>query len=139
MGIRKITSADLPLLAKTNAKIFGDGTSAQSLKAFKHSLSMGVPGASLMAEEDGKFAGAVFAEWKITFMPKTAHVSSLFIAEGFRGKGLGTILLKRSLAALRARGCKSVSLTVNDDKCLAFKLYSKLGFKKFKLLMLRRF
>ena len=139
MNIRKISRADLPLLARMNAKIFGDGTGAQSLLAFKRSLSMGVPGASLIAEEDGKFAGAIFAEKKITFMPKTASVSSLFIADGFRGQGLGTILLKRSLAALRARGYKSVSLTVNDDKCPAFKLYSKLGFKKFKLLMLRRF
>ena len=138
MRIRKITSADLPLLAKTNAKIF-ECKPALSLAAFKHSLSMGVPGASLMAEEDGKFAGAIFAEWKITFMPKTAFISSLFIAEGFRGKGLGTVLLKRSLAALRARGCKSVSLTVDGEKCPAFKLYSKMGFKKFRLLMLREF
>ena len=139
MKIRKITSADLPLLAKANAKIFGYGASAQSLKAFKHSLLMGVQGASLIAEEEGAFVGAVFAEKKITFVPKSAVISAIFIAEGFRGKGVGTILLSRSLSVLRARGYKTVSLTVNDEKCPAFRMYSKLGFKKYKLLMLRRF
>jgi len=138
MKIRTIKRADLPLLAKMNAKIF-KGKPSLSLAAFRHSFSMGVPGASLVAEEDGKIAGAIFAEKKITFLPKTAHIASLFIAEGFRGKGLGTILLKRSLAALRARGCKSVSLTVDGEKCPAYKLYSKMGFKKFRLLMLREF
>jgi ribosomal protein S18 acetylase RimI-like enzyme len=137
MEIRKVTKADLPLLAKANAKIFGS-LPALSLAAFKHSLSMGVPGASLMAEENGKFAGAIFAEKKITFLPKTASISSLFISEGFRGRGLGTMLLKRSLSALRSRGYKSVSLTVDGEKCPAYHLYSKMGFKKFKLLMLRR-
>jgi ribosomal protein S18 acetylase RimI-like enzyme len=50
------------------------------------------------------------------------------VAPSHRGTGLGYELLRRSLLALAAHSCRSVSLTVTVSNAAAARLYERMGF-----------
>lgn len=138
MRIREISAKDIRALAKLNAGVFKDTSEKQTRKAFAHFLKNKVPGACLLAEEDGEIIGGVFMTRLVTFYEGVAMIQSLFIAPEQQGKGVGKKLLKRSLAAAKKAKVKSVSLTVRKRNCKAFDLYRKHGFEPFRLLMLKK-
>lgn len=139
MRIRRMRRADLPALARMNCKIYPKDSLRQTKIAFCYSLKNQVPGACLVAEEDGKPLGAIFAEKKLTFSPRAAYIKAFFVAEGHRDKGVGTKLFSACMAAMKKNKVKSVSLTVDKKNKKAFSLYRQAGFKPFRLLLLRRF
>src|SRR6266851_5469802 len=51
------------------------------------------------------------------------HITQVCVAPARKGTGLGYELLRRSLAALAAHGCRSVSLTVTASNAAAVRLY----------------
>ncbi len=59
---------------------------------------------------------------------RSGHITQLCVAAADRDKGLGRELLGRSLRALRALGCDSVTLTVTADNAAAIRLYESFGF-----------
>ena len=62
------------------------------------------------------------------------HTTQICAMPGYQGRGLGRRLMEASIQALRARGYKTVSLTVTSGNARAVHLYEKLGFatvKKF--------
>lgn len=78
----------------------------------------------------GRIAGAVWCR----IMEDYGHVNDLTpsmaisLYKEFRGKGLGTALMKAILSELRSRGYKQVSLAVQKEN-YAVKLYRSLGFE----------
>ena len=46
----------------------------------------------------------------------------------YRGKGIGTVLMRSMIQKLKKHGCSQASLSVQKDN-LAYQLYKKLGFK----------
>jgi ribosomal protein S18 acetylase RimI-like enzyme len=56
------------------------------------------------------------------------HITQVCVAPSHRGMGLGYELLRRSLLALAAHGCRSVSLTVTASNDTALRLYERMGF-----------
>ncbi|MEN9406349.1 MAG: Acetyltransferase family [Bacillota bacterium] len=56
---------------------------------------------------------------------KHAHVIKLFVAEGYRGQGIGQRLLEQSIAAARLAGCLDLQLFVRSDNLVARNLYKK--------------
>jgi ribosomal protein S18 acetylase RimI-like enzyme len=56
------------------------------------------------------------------------HITQVCVAPSHRGTGLGYELLRRSLLALAAHGCRSVSLTVTAANETAVRLYERMGF-----------
>ena len=56
------------------------------------------------------------------------HITQVCVAPSHRGTGLGYELLRRSLLALAAHGCRSVSLTVTASNDTAARLYERMGF-----------
>ena len=56
------------------------------------------------------------------------HITQVCVSPAFRGTGLGYELLRRSLLALAAHGCRSVSLTVTTSNTSAIQLYERMGF-----------
>ena len=58
----------------------------------------------------------------------SGHVLQLCVAPSHRHTGLGYELLRRSLLALAAHGCRTVSLTVTAANHEAIRLYEKMGF-----------
>jgi len=60
--------------------------------------------------------------------PGVGHITQLCIEPAQRGSGLGSELLRRSLLALAAHNCGSVSLTVTASNREAIRLYERMGF-----------
>jgi ribosomal protein S18 acetylase RimI-like enzyme len=63
--------------------------------------------------------------------PIYAHVGVLGMGllPPFRGQGVGTALIRRTLAAARAFGFHRVELTVRENNTRAIELYNKIGFE----------
>jgi ribosomal protein S18 acetylase RimI-like enzyme len=55
------------------------------------------------------------------------HITQVCVAPSHQGTGLGYELMRRSLMALAARGCRSASLTVTASNEAAIRLYQRMG------------
>jgi ribosomal protein S18 acetylase RimI-like enzyme len=60
--------------------------------------------------------------------PDTGHITQICVAPSQRGKGVGYALLRRSMLALAAQGCRTVGLTVTSKNTSAIRLYEQMGF-----------
>jgi ribosomal protein S18 acetylase RimI-like enzyme len=56
------------------------------------------------------------------------HITQVCVAPQQQSTGLGYELLRRSLIALAAHGCRTVSLTVTSSNQKAIRLYERMGF-----------
>lgn len=56
------------------------------------------------------------------------HITQVCVARSHQGTGLGYELVRQSLLALAAHGCRSVSLTVTASNQNAVQLYRRMGF-----------
>ncbi|HUA87412.1 MAG TPA: GNAT family N-acetyltransferase [Bryobacteraceae bacterium] len=56
------------------------------------------------------------------------HITQICVANSERGKGLGYELMRHSMLALAAHGCRKVSLTVTVSNESAIRLYRQMGF-----------
>lgn len=77
------------------------------------------------AKKDEKVIGAVLAF--PTNDPALYALHKIFVADEYRGKSIGTQLLKRMVEELSNRNLRSF-LTVNPNNDAALKLYKSLGF-----------
>ncbi|MEQ9618592.1 MAG: GNAT family N-acetyltransferase [Deltaproteobacteria bacterium] len=57
------------------------------------------------------------------------YVSVLAVDEKHRGKGIGSLLLRKAVNTAKKRNCKSVLLDVNGNNESALALYGKFGFR----------
>lgn len=57
------------------------------------------------------------------------HITQICVANSERGKALGYELMRHSMLALAAHGCRKVSLTVTASNENAIRLYQQMGFK----------
>lgn len=73
----------------------------------------------------GRLCGVCLAS---LVMPYCGHITQICVAPWVRGAGVGYALLRESLAALRAAGCRKTSLTVTATNQEAIKLYEQVGF-----------
>jgi ribosomal protein S18 acetylase RimI-like enzyme len=59
----------------------------------------------------------------------TGHITQVCVAPSQQGTGLGYELVRRSLLALAANGCRTASLTVTASNEKAIRLYERMGFR----------
>ena len=85
---------------------------------------------ALMAEVDGKPAGAVWARIMNDYGHIDDSTPSLAISlyKEYRGQGMGTAMLQEMLSALRQKGYARTSLAVHKAN-YAVKMYQKAGFE----------
>jgi ribosomal protein S18 acetylase RimI-like enzyme len=57
-----------------------------------------------------------------------AHITQLCIAQAYRGRGLGGLLLRQSAESLRRAGFDTITLTVTEANDTAVRLYESFGF-----------
>lgn len=62
--------------------------------------------------------------------PDVGHVTQICVHPEQRGHRIGYELLRRSMVALKAAGCRKASLTVTSDNRGAIELYERMGFAK---------
>jgi ribosomal protein S18 acetylase RimI-like enzyme len=77
-------------------------------------------------EETGRLCGASLTS---LVAPDSGHVTQICVMPAVKGQGVGYELLRRSLAALRASGARTVSLTVTAANAEAVTLYERVGFR----------
>jgi len=71
------------------------------------------------------------AEYMRSFAdPQHAYLFGLAVKKAYRGRGLGKLLLTRSLKSLQRGGFRTVSLTVDPQNTAAVNLYISLGFRQ---------
>ncbi len=84
----------------------------------------------LVAEIDGKVVGAVWTR----IMNDYGHVDddtpsfAISLYKGYRGKGIGTEMMRRMLDLLKGQGWKTASLAVRKAN-YAVRMYKALGFR----------
>lgn len=61
--------------------------------------------------------------------PEVGHITQICVAPSHQGRGIGYELLRRSLEALAASGCRKASLTVTSANTGAIRLYQRMGFQ----------
>lgn len=86
---------------------------------------------TLIAEIDGRFAGCClyFASFSTWFGRPGVYVQDFFVAEEFRGRGVGERLLRRLAAVTRRRGGCYIRLAVDTENHRAQAFYTRLGIK----------
>ena len=85
---------------------------------------------ALAAEADGNIVGAVWGRIMNDYGHIDDDTPSLAISlyKDYRGKGIGTALMRAIIAAYAEKGCKRLSLAVQKAN-YAVKMYEKVGFK----------
>lgn len=81
-------------------------------------------------KESGKIIGTITVIVYEIPLYKKAVFEDLVIDESYRGKGIGTLLLKKGIEQARQEEVLYVSLTSKPQRETANKLYQNLGFKK---------
>lgn len=85
---------------------------------------------SLVADIDGQIVGAVW----VRIMNDYGHIDdntpsfAISVYKEYRGKGIGTVLMKEMLRILKERGYEQASLSVQKANYAA-KMYRKFGFE----------
>ena len=100
------------------------------LKVYTEDFGSRVGDNCLVAEYEGKIIGAVWTR----IMDDYGHVDdetpsfAISLYKEYRGKGIGTLLMKRMLELLKSQGYQKASLAVQKAN-YAVSMYEKLGFK----------
>jgi ribosomal protein S18 acetylase RimI-like enzyme len=91
-------------------------------------------GVALIAEEDGRPVGYALAS-VVPQTPIRGHLYDLFVAQEARGRGVGRELIAAVGERLRDRSVTHMSLDVALDNDSARRLYDRLGFRAYEVLM----
>lgn len=80
-----------------------------------------------LAEAGGRIVGSI----AIVGRPQgTAQLRWFLVIPSFRGRGLGTRLMRAALRFCRARGCRAVYLWTTSELREAARLYERFGFRR---------
>ena len=141
--IREIRAGEIPLLDDFlyEAIFIPDGVPApprsiieqEDLQVYVRDFGQQPDDHCLVAECDGKVVGAVW----VRLMDDYGHIDdktpslAISLYKEYRGRGIGSELLRRMLDLLRAKGYRQVSLSVQKAN-YAFRMYRKAGFETLK-------
>ncbi len=82
-------------------------------------------------EENDKTVGMVIAELRIDpFGSSEGYIKQVFLAETYRGQGIGRKLLEAALEHLKKIKVEKVKVNLKEEANDAAKVYEKMNFKK---------
>lgn len=86
---------------------------------------------TLIAEAEGRFAGCClyFPSFSTWIGRPGVYVQDFFVAEAFRGQGVGERLLQRLAAITRERGGRYIRLAVDTGNHRAQAFYTRVGIR----------
>ena len=86
---------------------------------------------TLIAEIDGRFAGCClyFPSFSTWIGRPGVYVQDFYVADEFRGQGVGERMLQRLAAVTRKRGGCYIRLAVNTENYRAQAFYTRVGIK----------
>jgi ribosomal-protein-alanine N-acetyltransferase len=119
--VREATKNDLPLICEIEDGSFPDPYPPSLMERLQRDHSEGF----LVAESDsGMLVGYCVASENGSL----AHLISIGVLDEYRGRGVGTILLKTLLARLNERAINELWLEVNVGNEAAIRFYERFGF-----------
>ena len=83
----------------------------------------------LVAEGKDQIIGYLWGRMTIYIYKKTGYFDDVFVRKEFRGKKIGTSLIKDFISIMKKKGVKRFRLGVSIRNKDALKFYKKLGFK----------
>lgn len=94
---------------------------------------------AFVAEEEGKIKGlaTVWFRESLSHGGWVALIDEFIVAEGERGRGIGTRLLEHVVNECFREGCIEVEITTEEENFVAREFYRKLGFYKVGILLER--
>ncbi|MFE5309774.1 GNAT family N-acetyltransferase [Isoptericola sp. NPDC056605] len=83
----------------------------------------------LVADDDGAVAGyATYAQWRAKFGYRHTVEDSVYVAEGYQGRGLGRALLVELVDRARAAGHHVMLADIEAGNAASVRLHESLGF-----------
>lgn len=106
-----------------------DGKSAALAQVFGDATL----GRVLLVEAEGTAVGYAVLAWSFSleYDGRTAFVDELFVAEPARGRGLGSLALRRAAELCRNAGANALHLETEEGNEGADRLYASLGFRSY--------
>lgn len=100
------------------------------LKIYYEGFGTGRADYCIVADENGKVIGAAWTRIMNDYGHVDDETPSLAISlyKEYRGRGIGTQMMKEIIAILKAKGYKRTSLAVQKSN-YAIRMYEKVGFK----------
>lgn len=88
-----------------------------------------VAGYVLLAWEDGRLAGmaAYSFLWPAAGVTRSMYLKELHVREASRGRGIGTLLIRRLAQIACEHGCSRLEWTADADNAAATTFYERLG------------
>lgn len=90
------------------------------------------PGAESLSvrRTDADGCGQIVAYVFFRLVADEMHILKIAVAPAYRGRGIATVLMQKSLELAGCRGCSAAYLEMRPANTAAKKLYRKLGFKE---------
>ncbi|MHA1732569.1 MAG: GNAT family N-acetyltransferase [Promethearchaeota archaeon] len=86
------------------------------------------------SEKNDQIIGVIFAELRVDpWGSSEGYIKNFIVDDAYRGKGVGKLLLKKSIEHLKNISVEKVMVNLNEDEpetSKAAKLYDEFGFKK---------
>ena len=135
--IRKARKEELPKLAEIYLSAY-EGMEHYAYYDYEEALDYmewlyrGHKDGFFVAEVNGEPVGFVACNpfWRDRFVGRTCEIHEVAVAKGWKGKGIGRMLMQRALEYGREKGCRTASLWVGEGNTLAIEWYRRLGFKR---------
>ena len=86
--------------------------------------------ATWLAEDQCGLVGFAIVEWLKAADGSTAYIETIEVSEEFRGRGVGSELLRRIEDSARAAGARSIWLHVDVKNGSAIRLYESHGYQQ---------
>jgi len=115
--------ADLNKIVEIERECFSSPWSYQAfLQELKHNYSY------LWVAKDVRFEIVGFICFWLIY--EEAHILNIAVRKAFRGKGIGSLLIKKMISFVKKRGAKWIRLEVRVTNKGAISFYEKLGFER---------
>lgn len=150
VNIRRIKEADIPLIKEISEETAWKSIPENQRKTLdREGWNKRIEGVfeKLFKRESSKifvaegenhtFLGYIFIGENINMMSGATHgfIYDIFVKEGYRGKGVGTVLLEKAESYCQEKSYSRIGLMVSTNNQPAIKLYTKKGFRAEQMFM----
>jgi len=127
IGARRYGRLDSPFSFRNSVIVEVDGETAGMLHAYPED-----PPSDDAAEaaREAEALPAVLRPYRVLEAPGTWYISAVVLHERYRGRGLGTEMMRLAEQQAAARGHDAISLIVFEQNAGAVRLYERLGYRE---------
>ena len=130
--LRPAEERDAPVLAALFSALGHDATASDVSRRLARARELDPRGFQAVAESDDEVVGFVAAHLTPMLHRElpVGRVTTLVVAEGRRGQGVGSFLLAAAEAWCRERGTVRIELTTGVEREEAHRFYDRRGFRR---------